>query len=390
MSLRCWPALAVLVGAAGITAAEPPTIPRILDATPVTIEAAPSAERTSAPALIHEAAGCPHSCGPRYWASAEYLVWWMRGNPVPPLATLGDPADLIPGAIGQPGTVVLFDDALSYDAAHGGRASLGGWLGDARKWGWEVGGFLFENNSSSVNASSPAGLFADPALHVPVLDEVFGEEASIPLIFFGAESRLQLWGGEANLLYNWRRASTWSVDVLAGFRYLDLDERLTLNFAADLGFIGVQAGTDAFRTQNHFYAGQVGSKFSYRSERWSLDVIGKVAVGDNRRTLRVFGQTSIDGVPFADAAIFTGPNNIGRFADNEFAVAPEVTVQVGFDLRPNIRAFAGYNYLYMTNVARAGDSIDRVAFGSATRPGVIIGDSNFWAHGLNFGVQVRW
>src|SRR5436190_236114 len=47
-------------------------------------------------------------CGPpgRFWVSGEYLLWWFRGDAVPPLVTTGSPfAGLAPGALGNPDTV---------------------------------------------------------------------------------------------------------------------------------------------------------------------------------------------------------------------------------------------------------------------------------------------
>src|SRR5206468_1061227 len=46
----------------------------------------------------------------RFYASAEYLLWWLKGEHIPPLVTAGSASDLVPGALGQPGTAVLFGD----------------------------------------------------------------------------------------------------------------------------------------------------------------------------------------------------------------------------------------------------------------------------------------
>jgi len=341
---------------------------------------------TETPVLLNCFDPCARVCVPRCWASADYLYWWVNGNPIPALATLGDPTDAIPGALGQPGTTVLFDERLSYTGSNGGRAFVGGWLGCEERLGWEIGGFLFENHANQVSWLSPLG--SATTLQVPVLSDGPVEDATIPLTAFGAETRLQMYSAEANLLYNVRRSDAWTVDLLAGARYLDLDERLALDYVVDFGF-ATQVGGDRFRTQNHFYAGQLGSKIGYQGQRWSLDVISKVALGGNRRTLRTSGFTNFDGQPVFPGAIFTGPSNTGRFVSDKFAVLPELTVQAGFSLTKNIRATAGYNVLYLNNVARAGDSIDRLAF-TEPGPGVTIGETDFWAHGLSVGIQVRW
>src|SRR5262245_1149989 len=48
----------------------------------------------------------------KWWVGVHYLMGWMRQGPLGvPLVTTGSVADAVPGAIGQPGTVVLFGDS---------------------------------------------------------------------------------------------------------------------------------------------------------------------------------------------------------------------------------------------------------------------------------------
>src|SRR4051812_32561347 len=52
--------------------------------------------------------GCP-GCASPFWASAEYLLWWVKAGPLPlPLIATGSTADPLPGALGQPGTSLVF------------------------------------------------------------------------------------------------------------------------------------------------------------------------------------------------------------------------------------------------------------------------------------------
>jgi hypothetical protein len=63
----------------------------------------------------------------------------------------------------------------------------------------------------------------------------------------------------------------------------------------------------------------------------------------------------------------------------------------------------GYNVIYMTSVVRPGGQIDRQidirqvpadpgfqAGATVTRPRFEFRDSDFWTHGLNFGIEVRY
>src|SRR5207244_9488477 len=95
-------------------------------------------------------------------------------------------------------------------------------------------------------------------------------------------------------------------------------------------------------------------------------------------------------------------SNFGPSTRNEFAVVPEVGVNVGARLNGNVRLFAGYSFLYWSNVVRPGDQVDRVVNANlipvrsdGTRMGPsapvnTLRGSDFWAHGINLGMQVIW
>ena len=71
-----------------------------------------------------------------------------------------------------------------------------------------------------------------------------------------------------------------------------------------------------------------------------------------------------------------------------------------------LKAFVGYNFLYWSNVIRPGDQIDTVIDvnrvprfvppgvivpdAGVQRPAVLFRETDFWAQGINFGVQYRW
>jgi hypothetical protein len=63
--------------------------------------------------------------------------------------------------------------------------------------------------------------------------------------------------------------------------------------------------------------------------------------------------------------------------------------------------FVGYNFLYCSNILRAGDQIDTTLDVNAatfpitqrpgaTRPAPKFEDSGFWAQGINFGLHFTW
>ncbi len=75
-------------------------------------------------------------CGPSltpgtYWGSFELLMWWRRGQELPPLvttSTLGTPIDDA-GVLGFDSTTILYgNEQVDRDARAGGRLTVGAWL----------------------------------------------------------------------------------------------------------------------------------------------------------------------------------------------------------------------------------------------------------------------
>ena len=94
------------------------------------------------------------------------------------------------------------------------------------------------------------------------------------------------------------------------------------------------------------------------------------------------------------------PSNIGSYTANRFSVIPEVQANLGYQITENIRVFGGYSFLYWANVARSGGQIDLNVNptllpnngppSGANRPAFQLHDTNFWAHGFNIGLEMRW
>jgi len=78
---------------------------------------------------------------------------------------------------------------------------------------------------------------------------------------------------------------------------------------------------------------------------------------------------------------------------------PELGVSLGYDLTCRLRATVGYTLIYWSNVARPGDQIDTELNASQFPPGELVGaphpefrfqTTDFWAQGLNFGLEYRF
>jgi hypothetical protein len=359
-----------------------------------------------------------------FYVGGEYLYWWTKADRVPPLVTTSDPNNVNPngrfGFLGQTGTETLFGGGgINGGGTSGFRLTAGYWLDMYQEEGVEISGFLLGPHTTHFSASS-----ADfPVLARPFFNLNSGTEFSELVAFPGvANGRVsvdtisQLWGIEGNLRCNVCCGCDRRLDVFGGFRYLDLRE--SINILEDIqGLAGAPAPFtnqhalvfDSFATHNSFYGGQVGVNYDTRFGRWSLDFKGKVGIGftDTKITING-GQNFLNangGVTTkTPGGLLALSSNSGTFHKDHFSFVPEAGLNLGYQVNDNIRIFGGYNFLYWTGVMRPGDQIDRnldvtripnflpvaaTPLGGA-HPGVPFRTTDFWAHGINVGIEFRY
>lgn len=380
-------------------------------------------------------AACATSCceeRTRFWGSAEYLLWWFRDAPVPvPLVTLGNAADALPGVPGQPGTSTLFGgSSRDLGTFSGGRLTAGSWLNCEQTVGFEVSGFLLEQRAALFGVTSDAA--GSPFIGRPVFDlatnAVFPFSTTFPGSLSGGDTisvTSQFWGAEANGLFSpFTGGESWQASMLAGFRYLDLDEAINISETSvalgnfDLGFLGVGApagsvvnARDRFQTRNQFYGGQFGARGTYEFGAVYGMLGVKVGLGSTHQVANVSGASTLSGPGLlpssASGGVLAVPGNSGRFTNDTFSVVPEVEARIGVRFTRNIGAFVGYNFLYWNNVLRPGEQIptngslavtnraqipSSGAFGlpAPTGPATVLQQTDFWAQGVNFGVEFRY
>lgn len=359
-------------------------------------------------------------CAPRYrvWASAEYLLWWIKDTDLPPLVT-GSPAGS--GAVlGQPGTQTLLGgEEVDNEARSGGRFALGWWLDECQHVGIEAG-YLFLGSRSVDFTAATSGAAGTPVLGVPFFDVLAGRENAqvfaAPNMMAGTikvdlASRLQ--GYELNGLYNVGGGCCDRLDLLVGFRYLQLDEGLNLNenFTVAPG-VPVFGGNrfsvaDQIATHTRFYGGQIGARAEFRNRNWTVDVLTKIALGSSHQVVDISGNTVIVAPGAAPSAgqggVLALPTNSGRGSRDEFAVLPEVGMHVGYQVTEKVRAVVGYSFVYLSEVVRPGEQIDRslnisqipsmtagAAFSGPRRPAFRNDSTDFWAQGVSLGIEFRY
>ncbi len=366
--------------------------------------------------------GCPSEM---FYADAQYLLWWMNGSHTPALATTGSSADLVPGALGQHGTsTIIGDDSLPNSSFSGMRLTAGYWFDCDHCWGIE-GSYLFLSGRSQGQGISSAAngnpLIARPIINTSASDVEQALLVSVPGRVAGSESVTQnsdFWGAEVNLRSNWYADDCFRVDALVGFRYLSLDEGLSIdqssasfaNSTTALGLgVSLPAGSDlsihdSFDTSNRFYGAQIGVASEYRWHRWFVDANAKLAMGVTRQNVGIDGEMEISGTKpnFLKGGLLTSPTgNIGNHDQDTFSIVPEIGINVGVNITDYLRAYVGYNLIYWSDVVRPGDQVDRhvnatqlplnssPATGPAA-PAFSWHTTDFWAQGVNFGVEFRY
>ncbi len=360
------------------------------------------------------------------WVSGGYLMgWFTRPKLVTPLITQGDTADPRPGALGQPGTRVLYgDDQFRFGNLHGMTAELGVNLND--RIYVDFRGFVFwPQHTRYTQSSDPNGA---PFRGRPVFDVFTGSEGgyrvSNPGVIVGSatiDARQQLFGYEVNGRYNVKLTPYLDVDALIGYRRVQLEEdlritdRLQLLIPGAISFSGapLSAGDivlslDRFRTINQFNGVNLGGRFRWQSGYDWLAFTGyyKVALGQTIQSLKIeglsFAETS-NGLFAEVGGILAQRTNIGTHRRREFGVIPELGASIVFLPAPNIRLHAGYSAMFWNNVIRPTGCIDRRVdpalpptsnqFGipvTVPLPGVVFKSESVWLQSINFALELYY
>ena len=187
--------------------------------------------------------GCYYTARGRNWLQVDYLLWWMQGQRLQPLAatTAGD--------------VVLGDRRLNTTNHNGVRIRGGRYLDCDANCGLMVDFFGFNSSGDRQSVTGPGLVlpFTDMDLSLPAnqnngcgcLDDLVGTAATVPLDALSVVSDTRVFSGG---IYGRSRLNSWydccqqdcccnggcfrcghRLDAIFGYRYFGLDEALVLN-----------------------------------------------------------------------------------------------------------------------------------------------------------------
>ncbi len=361
-----------------------------------------------------------HPAHYRWWVRAEYLLWWLRETGFVPLASTGSATDLRPGALGQPGTRFYFGGPETQNPTrNGGRFTVGGWLNDEECTGLELS-YYFVGDRSEGGLYIGDGSLKSPVVARPFFDALAGREdaelVAYPGVVGGSvqvRHNTFFQGGEANGVWALANCKNYHVDLLAGFRYMNLDDDLDVGENSRVG-VGspLLAGNaisvlDHFGCSNDFYGGQLGLRGEIRYEHWFMNASAKVALGDVNQEVNINGSTAITPpggtTKVTPAGLLAVGSNSGSHSRDVFGFVPEVGVSAGYQFNEHWRFSVSYTFIYWNDVARAANQIDRninvsqvptsVLFGAPggpARPGFAFDSTDFWAQGVSLALEFRY
>jgi len=286
--------------------------------------------------------------------------------------------------------------------------------------GVEVSGFTLERGDIDFAAASTGGiLIARPFQNVQA-----GGPSSLlvssPGVASGGvdvHSTSRLFGTEATLLLNAFRGCKFGVNLLGGFRYLDLQEDLDVTQNTQLlasgvaGFGGTAVGpgtrlaiADAIDAHNQFYGGQVGIQTGLQMGRVFVGTTAKFAIGDTHQVVSANGLTTqLNTGASLPGGLLVLPSNSGRHTNDVFTMLPEGNIEIGYQLTKRVNLSLGYSFLYWLRVARPGDQLSQsvattqvpssltfVPGSTATQPALVLTDRSMWVQGLSAGLSFRY
>ena len=364
-------------------------------------------------------------CTGRVWMNAEYLFWYARGMKLPALVTssptgtdrnLGSVDSPVSGVLGVPTTSVLYgDERVAGGVGSGGRYEIGVWLDSCMDIG--IGGRYFHlagDSEDFIASSETSGnsILARPYFNVGIdgqdaflvaFDDLFSGNANV-------KASQDVLSVEAFTKILLMKGNGFRYDLIGGYHHGQINSDLSVTSSlvtvdVDPFNPGTPVGTsldvlDSFEVENDFHGGGIGIAAQWQRGKNIIKVLGKASFGNMHQSVAIRGQTSsMTPAPSSTSAsipfgLLAQDSNSGRFEQDRFAVVPEANITLVRRLTCNLDFTIGYSFIYWSSVQQAGDlidaSLDLDGIPPQTQPTFAFRDTDFWAQGLNLGLNLRF
>ncbi len=362
------------------------------------------------------------------WFGAEYLRWKIDGNRLPPLVTAGPSSGPLANVarLDDPSTEILSGGETVNDDWRDGYRFFGGfWFDCCHNYG--IGADYFDIGNDDYEFTSPQnpGIVTGRPFYNTELGEDDVELVSVPNELDGTANVRSTDGFRgAGVTLNkalWRccdpccQGNSSGITMLSGYRYYKYDSNLSITEQ-----LTVLPGTtsplvpgttfylqDSFRTRNVFNGGEIGLQTYKKRCWWWMDGMAKVAMGWQRSTVTVDGDTITNvpggGISQAAGGLLTSEiTNIGRYHDSDFVFIPEFRLGLGACVTRCCSVRAGYNVIIWGDVARAAShlppdlqvdprNLPPIQNGGGPEPEFPgVRGSQLVAHGLDASVMWQW
>lgn len=367
-------------------------------------------------------------------------MWWTNGTRLPPLVTTSPQGTSVAnaGVLGRNTTVLFGNETVGNDIRGGFRTTLGMWLDRCHAWSVEFDYLSLGERANNFSQGSTG----DTILARPFFNTETNAQASELVAYPGvvegtvsADTKNYFQSAGVTMGYNLCSCNSCCecdpceelsscgscdpcspcgppmiygcrTDLLVGFRYYNLSDRVGITENLLVTEPGPAFGTtfdihDNFRARNDFYGSEIGLRTKLYRGRWSLDIMTKIAMGNNHQTITIDGQTAITEPPTTNyaAGILAGGTNDGTYERDTLTLIPQLSLQVGYQVSRHCKTYIGYDILYWGSVARAADQIDLNVDPRNFPPVVSRGlpfpefpgkTDSFWAQGLNLGAEFQF
>lgn len=344
------------------------------------------------------------------YGSAEYILWKLKDAPTPvtfvqvPVATSGINTFTSSVSLGGSG-------GIDYGGRSGGRLTLGYWF-DPEVCGGEVSGFWVERRAMSILNTQQVS----QTLNVTVIQNITTQVVSggavtltttqtpiniqlpstLTVASIGTAVPSSFWGTEVNARSTRCHFGGLSIDLLGGFRYINLSEGLLIGSLTQLqtaqpntpfttgpltpnangiGFANLPAipapitglttilsvaSLNNLMTHNNFYGANFGTSWDWAvTDRLHFEGYGKIGVGAMTETFTITGGSAVAtaAVSGFSAGGILPAAAFYNYGKTRYAVTPELNFRLGYNICRNLKATIGYNFLYLSSVVRPGEQI---------------------------------